>query len=68
MAAQLIWEEIDSGTQQKAIAKAIGKSEAHVSFVKRCWELRDDQAGLEGFTFGDLGSFHEFYNSEEVKG
>lgn len=68
MAAELIWEEIDSGTQQKVIAREIGKSEAHVSFVKRCWELRVIKTGLEEFTYGDLGSFYEFYNSAEVRG
>lgn len=68
MAAELIWEEIDSGTPQKEIARAIGKSEAHISFVKRCWELRVIKTGLEEFEYGDLGSFFQFYNSEEVKG
>jgi hypothetical protein len=68
MAAELIWEEIDSGTPQKEIAQAIGKSEAHVSFVKRCWQLRVVDTGLEGFAFGDLGSFYEFYNSSQVRG
>lgn len=68
MAAELIWQEVESGTTQKAIAKAISKSEAHVSFVKRCWQLRVVDTGLEGFAFGDLGSFYEFYNSPEVRG
>lgn len=68
MAAELIWEEIDSGTSQKDIAKAIGKSEAHISFVKRCWELRVIKLGLEEFQYADLGSFYEFYNSAQVKG
>jgi len=67
-ASQLIWEEAESGTVQKEISRAIGKSEAHVSRMKKCWQLRVVDAGLEGFAFGDLGSFYDFYNSEQVRG
>jgi hypothetical protein len=67
-AAQLIWEEVDDGATQKSIAAAIGKSETHVSFMRKCWEVKVASIGLTGFALSDLGSFYEVYNSVEVRG
>lgn len=69
-ASQLIWEETHDkkGRTQKEIAAAIGKSETHVSFMKKCWKVKVIDTGIEGFSLRALGSFYDMYNSEQVRG
>lgn len=39
-AARLIWEELDEGLRsQRDLAEAIGKSQTHVSFMSKLWNL-----------------------------
>ena len=67
-AAELVWDMVEDGIKQTEIASEIGKSQAHVTRLKKCWELRVVSAGLEEFSYSDLGSFYQFYNSPEVHG
>lgn len=67
-AAELVWEMVEDGIKQTEIASEIGKSQAHVTRLKKCWDLRVVQSGLEDFSYSSLGSFYQFYNSPEVHG
>jgi len=61
-AARLIWEEVDSGTSRRELAREIGKSHTHVRYMYNCWDL----VGRK--TDGDLPNFNEVYHSSEVRG
>jgi hypothetical protein len=67
-ASQLIYEAVQDGVKQKDIAEAIGKSETHISFMKKCWIVRVVNMGIEGYSLKDLGSFYDVYNSAQVRG
>jgi hypothetical protein len=67
-ASKLIWEEVESGTKQKDLAEQIGKSPAHITRLKKCWQVFVIGPGVEFGSFRDLGSFYEAYNSPEVHG
>jgi len=62
-AAQLIWEELQTGTTMTALGEAIGRSRQHVLYASRCWEL----AG-QSYDEGDLPPFNTIYHSVEVRG
>jgi hypothetical protein len=67
-AAKLIWEEVQAGTRQKDLAERIGKSQAHISRLKKCWQVFVVIPGVEYPSLRALGSFYEAYNSPEVHG
>jgi hypothetical protein len=58
-AARLISEELADGTSQHELAARISKSQPHVFYMKRCWELRDNSS---------YQSFDQLYGSPEVRG
>jgi len=48
--ASLMVQEIEAGASERAIAKAIGKSDSHVHFAVTAWRLlQDEDRGLENF-------------------
>lgn len=58
-AARLIAEELAEGKSQRQLAREIGKSQAHVFRMNRCWALRE--------TLG-FHILNEAYHSPEVRG
>jgi len=67
-AAQWVYRAVKNGIVQKEIAEATGKSQAHITRLKKCWELRVVSQGLRRPVYAELGSFYQFYNSPEVHG
>jgi hypothetical protein len=67
-ASRLIWEEVQAGTKQVDLAQQIGKSQSHVTRLKKCWQIFVINPGVEFSCYADLGSFYEAYNSPEVHG
>jgi hypothetical protein len=67
-ASRLIWEEVQAGTKQVDLAQQIGKSQSHVTRLKKCWQIFVIDPGVEFSCYADLGSFYEAYNSPEVHG
>lgn len=68
MAAELIWEEVTSGTSRRELATEIGKSHTHVRYMFNCWDMvgRKMIDGVKSHT--DLPNFNTVYNSAEVRG
>jgi hypothetical protein len=67
-AAQSVYKAVKNGILQKDIAEATGKSQAHITRLKKCWEIRVINQGLHRPSYAELGSFYQFYNSPEVHG
>jgi len=67
-AARWVYQAVKNGIVQKDIADATGKSQAHISRLKKCWEIRVINQGLRRPDYAELGSFYQFYNSPEVHG
>jgi hypothetical protein len=67
-AAHSVWAAVQNGVTQARIVEATGKSKAHISRLKKCWEIRVVNQGLRRPVYSDLGSFYQFYNSPEVHG
>jgi len=67
-AAKYVYQAVKNGIVQKEIAEATGKSQAHITRLKKCWELRVISQGLRRPVYSELGSFYQFYNSPEVHG
>jgi len=59
-AAELIWDELNSGTPARALARQIDKSDTHVRSMARTWERK--------LKLADNRPFNEIYNSDEVRG
>jgi hypothetical protein len=67
-AARYVWEAVKAGIVQKDIAEETGKSQAHITRLKKCWEIRVVNQGVRRPVYRDLGNFYQFYNSPEVRG
>lgn len=68
-AARYVYDAVKNGIVQKDIAEAAGKSQAHITRLKKCWEIRVINQGLRlPLEYAELGSFYQFYNSPEVHG
>ena len=67
-AARYVWEAVREGIVQKDIAEETGKSQAHITRLKKCWEIRVVSQGLRRPVYAELGNFYQFYNSPEVRG
>lgn len=58
-AAQLVAEELDAGTQGKDLARRIGKSPTHVTFMGNMWQIYHGKSARP--------PFWETYHSAEVR-
>lgn len=67
-AAHCVWAAVSNGVSQVKIVEATGKSKAHISRLRKCWEIRVVNQGIRRPVYSDLGSFYQFYNSPEVHG
>lgn len=67
-ASRFVWEAVKAGIVQKDIAEETGKSQAHITRLKKCWEVRVINQGVRRPVYRDLGNFYQFYNSVEVRG
>lgn len=67
-ASRYVWEAVQAGIVQKDIAEETGKSQAHITRLKKCWEVRVINQGVRRPVYRDLGNFYQFYNSPEVRG
>src|SRR3954447_22406816 len=67
-ASRYVWEAVRAGVVQKDIAEETGKSQAHITRLKKCWEIRVVNQGLRRPVYRDLGNFYQFYNAPEVRG
>jgi hypothetical protein len=67
-ASRYVYEATSNGIRQREIADATGKSQAHISRLRKCWEIRVVNQGLRRPVYAELGSFYQFYNSPEVHG
>jgi hypothetical protein len=67
-AAHCVWAAVSNGVSQVKIVEATGKSKAHISRLRKCWEIRVVNQGLRRPVYAELGSFYQFYNSPEVHG
>ena len=67
-ASRYVYEATSNGIRQREIADATGKSQAHISRLLKCWEVRVINQGLRRPVYAELGSFYQFYNSPEVHG
>jgi hypothetical protein len=68
VAAHQVYLAVRNGIKQKDIADATGKSQAHITRLKKCWEIRVINQGVRHPVYSELGSFYQFYNSPEVHG
>lgn len=59
-AAELIWQELDSGKSQRQLASEIGKSATHVNHMAKTWRVCLGKHPLP--------PFNEAYHSPEVRG
>lgn len=59
-AAELIATELAEGKTQRELAKEIGKSQMHVSYMSRIWKIKLENPGVQERSFNDL--------YQEVKG
>jgi hypothetical protein len=62
-AAKLYWEEHHSGTPQKEISERVGKSQPHVCYMIKCWDICGRL--IDGSA---LPEFQSIYHSSEVRG
>jgi len=67
-AARFVYMAVKAGIVQKDIAEETGKSQAHITRLKKCWEIRVVNQGVKRPVYRDLGNFYQFYNSPEVRG
>src|SRR5258706_10246459 len=59
-AAELIHAELQTGKSQAQLAMEIGKSQAHVSYMARCWDYH--------LSYNVRPHFNTLYNSPLIRG
>lgn len=66
-AAKLIYEEVESGKTKYKLAQEIGKSQHHVRWSARCWDLVGKHYA-DGNEFSDFPNFNDTYHSDMIRG
>lgn len=68
-AAKLIAEVVDSGTSQRELGQQLGKSNTHVRYMYRSWNLVGRKLYVSGNEeMEGMPNFSTVYNSDEVRG